>query len=251
MKRYPVAAALAACMFAAQAAHAADTTAPASPSTAGTLVVVPADGEVTRANDQATLVLLAEEVDQDKAAAASRVNQKMRQGLELVRKADPRASLKTQGYYTYPVYPDAAPLAPGQPARPRVPTAWRVGQTLQVVTSNLAGLSKTVAATQAVLTVSYLNFGVAPDTARQLDEQRIAAAYRNLQQRVVAIAAAMGRQPGEAVLESVEFEGAGSPRSVVAHASNVRAAGAPVAEPSFEPGETTLHLRLVGKVRFK
>ena len=44
--------------------------------TSGTLVIVPAYGEVKHANDEARLTLMVEEQDKDKAAAASRVNQK-------------------------------------------------------------------------------------------------------------------------------------------------------------------------------
>src|SRR5471032_3350337 len=114
--------------------------------TAGALVVVPAFGEVKHANDQAVATLAIEEQDKDKAAAASRVNLKMKQGLDIVKKEDPSASLKTQGYYTYPVYPEERPSVNGQPSKPRVPTAWRVGQYLQVTTTNLEKLPKTVAA---------------------------------------------------------------------------------------------------------
>ncbi|MBC7686520.1 MAG: SIMPL domain-containing protein, partial [Bdellovibrionales bacterium] len=83
--------------------------------TAGTLVIVPAFGEVTHVNDEATASFMIEEQDKDKAAAANRVNQKMKQGTEIVRKADPKAVLKTLGYYTYPVYPEDRPLPNGMP----------------------------------------------------------------------------------------------------------------------------------------
>ena len=229
---------------------------PESLSTNGALVVVPAFGEVKHANDQAVVTLGVEEIDKDKAAAASRVNQKMKQGLEIVRKADPQASLKTQGYYTYPVYAEAD-AQPVPQNRPRVPVSWRVGQYLQVTTTNLDGLPKTVAAAQSILSLNSLHFGLSPETTRQLEDQRIAAAYQNLNERVRAIAHAMGRQMSEAVLDTVDFEGSGNyldkvtvtgQRAVAAYAS----APAPkVEEPSFEPGESTLQMRLVGKVRFK
>ncbi|MRW89051.1 DUF541 domain-containing protein [Duganella sp. FT80W] len=230
--------------------------------TAGALVVVPAYGEVTHVNDQATLALSVEEVDKDKAAAASRVNQKMKQGLEIVRKADPQASLKTQGYYTYPVYPEEPPLVAGQPAQPRklrVPTAWRVGQSLQIITTNLDGLPRTVAAAQGVLALNRIYFGLAPATTRKLDDQRIAATYQNLNERTASIARAMGRRVEDAVLDTVDFEGSGnytnhvevSGARVFAAAPAAPPAPGQVVEPSFEPGETTLSMRLVGKVRFK
>ena len=226
--------------------------------TTGTLVIVPAFGEVTRANDQAIATLAIEEQDKDKAAAASRVNLKMKQGQDIVKKADPQAKLKTQGYYTYPVYPEDRPMPNGQLPKPRVPTAWRVGQSLQVTTTNIAGLPKTVAAAQRLLALSNLRFGLSPETTRKLDDQRIAATYLNLNERVNAIASAMGRKVGDAVLDTVDFEGSGNytDRVTVAGAARSVSAMAPapppaVEEPSFEPGETTLRMRLVGKVRFK
>ena len=238
-------------------AHAA----PESLPTAGTLVVVPASGEVTHANDQAIVTFSIEEVDKDKAVAASKANQKMKQGTEIVKREDPQAKLKTHGYYTYPVYPEETPVPAGQPVRPskpRVPTAWRVGQSLQATTTTLATLPKTVAAAQSVLSLNGVRFGLAPETTRKLDEQRIAATYANLTERINSIAAAMGRKVGDAVLDTVDFEGSGNygGSNVTAYASApapmmLRRSEQAVAEPSFEPGETTLNMRLVGKVRFK
>lgn len=223
--------------------------------TSGTLVIIPAYGEVRQANDEARATLMVEEQDKDKAAAASRVNQKMRQGTEIVRKEDPQAVLKTRGYYTYPVYADD-PVQPRQNNRGRQPVSWRVGQYLEIITPNLAGLPKTIAAAQRILALNSLQFGLAEPTGRKLDEQRIAAAYRNLTDRVAATAKAMGRNPADAVLETVDFEGSGAYAQESAPAAKAMRAAMPmdamqVEEPSFEPGETTLGMRVVGKVRFK
>jgi uncharacterized protein YggE len=225
--------------------------------TTGTLVIVPAYGEVTQANDQAVAVFSVEEQDKDKAAAASRVNQKMKQGTDIVRRADPQAQLKTQGYYTYPVYPEDRPLPNGAPPKPRLPTAWRVGQSLEVKTTNLAGLPKTAAAAQAVLALNGLQFGLSPAATKKLDDQRIAATYQNLNERIASIAAAMGRKLADAVLDTVDFEGSGNYAGAqVAMAPQMmrgmaKREQAEVSEPNFEPGETTLQMRLVGKVKFK
>ena len=226
--------------------------------TAGTLVIVPAFGEVTHVNDEAVVNFMVEEQDKDKSAAASRVNQKMKQGTEIVRREDPKAVLKTLGYYTYPVYPNGEPN--GMPSgKPRVPTSWRVGQYLEVKTMQIAGLPKMTAAVQKVLGLNGINFGLSPALTKKLDDQRIAATYQNLNERIASIAGAMGRKVGEATLETVDFEGSGN----YARGESADAAGAPqmmramksgnpeVAEPSFEPGETTLQMRLVGKVKFK
>jgi len=247
----------AALVFAFSAAHAQNLP---SPATSGTMVVVPAFGEVKHANDQATVVFAVEEHDKDKNAAADRVNRKMKEGTEIVRRADPNAELKTQGYYTYPVYPEVPPQPVGrttqQPVKP-VPIAWRVGQYLEVKTTNLAALPKTAAAAQKVLQINGVNFGLSPELEKRLDDQRIAATYRNLNERIVSIAKAMGRQPTDAVLDTVDFEGSGNyagdaaaPQAMMMRSAK-REMADEMSEPSFEPGETTLQMRVVGKVKFK
>jgi uncharacterized protein YggE len=230
-----------------------------APSTSGTMVVVTANGEVRHANDQATVTFAVEEFDKDKAAAAARVNRKMKEGTEIVRRADPKAELKTQGYYTYPVYPEPpVPSLPASrtPVRP-VPTGWRVGQYLELKTTNLAELPKTAAAAQKVLQINGVSFGLAPATEKMLDDRRIAETYRNLNERIASIARAMGRQPADAVLDTVDFEGSGNyggrpgMQAAMAAGSRTKAANDEMPEPSFEPGETTLQMRLVGKLKFK
>jgi predicted secreted protein len=220
----------------------------------GTLVAISADGEVKHVNDQARATLLVEEQDKDKAAAASRVNQKMKQGTEIIKREDPQATLTTRGYYTFAVYPDEPSKTPG---KARVPVAWRVGQYLDVVTTNLSGLPKTVAAAQRVLALNGLSFSLSDNAAHQLDDERIQASYRNLTARIASVARAMGRKPADAVIEVMEFDGAsagvmpaGAPMAMKSM-RGMSAENAAVEEPSFEPGETTLHMQIVGKIRFR
>jgi predicted secreted protein len=232
----------------------AQTPAPQPVQTGGTLVIVPASGEVRHANDEAVLTLMVEEQDKDKAAAASRVNQKMKQGADIVKRQDPAAILQTRGYYTYPVYPEGQPQP--RPAGARLqPVGWRVGQYLDVTTTNLAGLPATVAASQKVLALNGLRFGLSSATARKLDQERIAATYLNLNERIAAIARAMGRSQADATLDTLDFEGSGNYLQQDAAPKAMRAAAVQemqaVEEPSFEPGETTLQMRAVGKVRFR
>jgi predicted secreted protein len=223
--------------------------------TSGTLVIVPAFSEVRHPNDEARITLMIEEQDKDKAAAASRVNQKMRQGTEIVKREDPQATLRTRGYYTYPVYADEQQPRP-HGGKPRQAVGWRVGQYLEVTTTNLGTLPKTVAAAQKVLALSGLQFGLTEATSRKLDEKRIAATYSNLNERIGAIAKAMGRNTADAVIDTVDFEGSGAYAQNEAQAPKTMRmssadAAQPVEEPSFEPGETTLSMRAVGKIRFK
>jgi predicted secreted protein len=222
------------------------------PST-GTLVSLPARGEVRRANDQALATLMVEEQDKDKTVAASRLNLKMKQGTEIVKRADPQAVLTTRGYHTYPIYADEPQKAS---AKPRQPVGWRVGQYLDVLTTNLATLPKTVAAAQSVLALNGLVFSLSDNAARKLDDERIVAATRNLAERLASVARALGRSPADAVIESMEFEGAGTMTSrenspMLMKAMRGGTADVAVEEPSFEPGETTLRMQLIGKIRFK
>jgi uncharacterized protein YggE len=239
-------------------------TAPAAPAvatTSGTLVIVPAYGEVKHVNDEATVTFSVEEQDKDRAAAQARVNQKMKQGTDIVRRADPQAELKTVNYYSYPVYPEV----PDNPQRPlatqaarRTPIGWRVGQYLEVKTRNLENLPKTAAAAQKVLGITGVDYHLSPELTRKLDDERIAATYRNLNERIASIARAMGRNVNDAVIDTVDFEGSGNyvggnpappPAPMAMRAKFAESADVP--EPSFEPGETRLDMRVVGKVKFR
>jgi uncharacterized protein len=237
------------CLFAGTAAAEKRT----APDTAGTVVVIPAYGEVRHPNDEVHATFMVEEQDKEKAIAASRVNRKMKQGAEIVKNEDPQAILKTFGYYTYPVYSDEQ-IQPRQ-NKPRQPIGWWVGQYLEVRTTNLATLPKMAAAAQQVLALNGLQFGLTEATARKLEAQQIAAAYANLTDRIAAVAQAMGRSAADATMDTVDFEGSGAyaPRQEPAAKAMRSMAGAAtqVEEPSFEPGETTLNMRVVGRVRFK
>lgn len=220
----------------------------------GTQIIIPASAEVRQENDQAHLTLMVEEQDKDKSLAASRVNLKMKQGIDVVRSIDPQARLKSRGYYTYPVYPDEPPPK-GQLNRQVI--GWRIGQYLDMTTTALAVLPKTVAAAQRTLSLNGLNFSLSDAAARRLDDKRIAATYADLMARIGSVARAMGRTPADASIETIDFDGSGAyaPAADMAVSRMAMRAGAaePVAieEPSFEPGETALQMRLVAKVRFK
>jgi predicted secreted protein len=237
-------------------------TAPAAATTSGTLIIVPASGEVKHANDEATVTFSVEEQDKDRAAAQARVNQKMKQGTDIVRREDPQAQLKTVNYYSYPVYPEV----PDNPPRPmanaavrRIPIGWRVGQYLEVKTRSLDNLPKTAAAAQKVLAISNIDYHLSPELTRKLDDERIAATYRNLNERIVSIAHAMGRNVSDAVIDTVDFEGSGhyaggqgeGAAAPMAMMRGKRADSGEMPEPSFEPGETRLEMRVVGKVKFR
>jgi predicted secreted protein len=108
-----------------------------------------------------------------------------------------------------------------------------------------------------VLSISSVEFGLSEATTKRLDDERIAATYRNLNERIASIANAMGRRVSDAVIDTVDFEGSGHYAGEAAAAPMMQAQMRAkrfqddIPEPSFEPGETTLQMRLVGKVKFK
>ncbi len=222
--------------------------------TGGTLVVIPAYGEVRHANDEARVTFAVEEQDKDRTAAVNRVNQKMKEGIALLKREDATAMLETRGYYTHPVYADEGsaqrPPQTGQAVQRQL-LGWRVGQQLDMKTSNLDALPRTVATAQRVLALNGLHFGLKEDTKKMLQEQQIAAAYANLVDRLQAAAKAMGRSLAEMELQTVDFEGNGNyaPEGAVRMMMSKAMDAGGVEVPSFEPGETTLTMRVVGRAR--
>ena len=223
-------------------------------STSGTVVSISGHAELKTENDQAVVVFYVEEQDKDQAVVASRVNQKMKSGLEALKKEDAQAEFSTRGYYTYPVYADNT-SSKANPAQRQI-IGWRAGQYLEMKTVNLKQLASAAAAGQKLMALNGVNFGLQPETIKRLDAERITAGYRNFSDKVKIIAAAMGKKPDDASVEVLDFDGTSN------ELHNFRAAAAPmmlaaspksvnVEEPSFEPGYTSLSVNVSGKVRFK
>ncbi|HTD03978.1 SIMPL domain-containing protein [Undibacterium sp.] len=219
----------------------------------GALVTVSGVADIKADNDQAVATFFIEEQDKEKDKAASRVNQKMKAGTDIIKKEDPQAALATRGYYTYPVYADEVSSV-ANPQRKRTQTGWRVGQYLEVKTQNLKQLPATTAAAQKVLALNGLSFGLSDTATKKLEAARLEAGYKNFMEKVAVIVTTMGRKPADAVIESVNFDGNdNNERPYMAQAMMAKSSRqeADVAEPSFEPGVTTLTARVLGKLRLK
>ena len=225
----------------------------ALPSTAGALITVSATGEVKQRNNVAHITLQMLEQDKDRSVAASRLNQKMKQGIALVKRDDTSAVLTTRGFATMPVYPEAPQRSTTTMPQP---VGWRVSQSLEIVTTNLIGLPVTVANAQALFSLLGVSFSLNEQAARKLDEERIQVAYRNLLARLAAVTTAMGRTSADASIESIDIDAATSPGILQKGGmamSMMRGAADAVAidTPDFEPGETTLSSQITAKVRLK
>lgn len=220
----------------------------------GTSITVSGYADIKADNDQAVATFFIEEQDKDKALAASRVNQKMKAGTDLIKKEDAQAQLATRGYYSYPIYSDEASVTVNQP-RKRQQTGWRVGQYLEMKTQNLKQLPATAAAVQKTLALNGISFGLSDVAGKNLEAARLEAGYKNFSERVHIIVKAMGRNDEHVVIESLDFDGGDSSvRPYGAESMMMKSAmrgDASVAETSFEPGVTALTIRVVGKVRVK
>jgi predicted secreted protein len=220
----------------------------------GTLVSVSGSAEIKVTNDQATLNFFIEEQDKDKAVAASRVNQKMRTGTELAKKEDPTALLTTRGYYSYPIYSDELNNKPGAASKRQL-VGWRVGQYLEVKTTHLKNLASFAALMQKTLALNGVGFDLTEQARKNLDEKRIDAGYKNFQERVRMISKAMGRKESDVVIESLEFDPSENVSSMQdggrMYAMKAAPASESVSETSFEPGETVVTIRVLGKIRLK
>jgi uncharacterized protein YggE len=228
------------------------------PSAKGTSMTIAAVGEVTQTNNQAVMSFLAEVEDQNEAVAASKVNQKMKEATALIKQLDPNAKLETAGYYTYPIYPnlESHPHTKHQTLRP---IRWRITQSLQITTTSLATLSKTVAAAQGIVSLTGIHFGLSEQARKQSDQEKLAMAYRHLTQRIAAIAQAINVDQNRATIDTIDFA---TNDDDSGHMPRMMRMSAPIAadtmqknnsviEPSFEPGETTVKIRIIATVVFK
>jgi uncharacterized protein YggE len=221
-------------------------------STGGAVISVSGVAELKVNNDQAIATFYVEEQDKDRAAAASRVNQKMNAGMDVIKKEDPQAVLTTRSYYTYPVYANDS-LSSGV-RKQQVLTGWRVGQYLDVKTENLKQLPVMTAAAQKVLALNGLNFGLSDAGNKKYEAARLEAGYKNLMDRVAVIAKAMGKHESDLTLENVDFDPSemvvGRPMPRMAMAAMKTSSDA-VEAPNFEPGETSMAIHVLGKFKVK
>jgi predicted secreted protein len=220
----------------------------------GTIVTVAGNAEIKVDNDQAIVNFFIEEQDKDKAKAASRVNQKMKAGTELIKQLDGKAALSTRNYYTRAVYAEELQTSSNQVRKPQL-VAWRVGQYLEVKTQNLKELPSLVAAVQKTLAMNGISFELSEEAIKKVEAQKIDLAYKNLMSRVDIIAKAMGRKSSNVQIEVLDFDGIEAMTQVRSYGGDMLMKSAPqggnVEEPNFEPGVTVVNQRINAKVRIQ
>lgn len=207
----------------------------------GTLVTIFTAAEVEATNDEALASFYLEVQEADLARAQSQLNQRVAEGVATLKRADPKAQVETAGYGSYPIY-----AAGGG----RKIVGWRVRQSVNLRTTELATLPKTVAAGQQQLALGGIGFRLSRAARDRLDAELIQRAYANLSARIAAAAQAMGVPPARVRIEEVNFGARGDGPPIVPMARAMAMTAESVAEPSFDAGQSTQRLDVTAKVRF-
>lgn len=218
--------------------------------TGGTVVMVPASAEVSHPNEVAIVRFMASGRNKSEAQAGSQANQNMKEGLAIIRATDPSAKIQTGSFESVAVRKKSDKDEDDDESAEVI--GWEVSQEVTITTRNLSQLSFLGSALQGKLSLGEVRFELTPETMARLREKHIAATYASLNATVASVAKAMGKGLGDATLETITFDGADE-RGIDAYSAGVlsRLSKPQLTKPNFVPGETTLTMKLVGKVRFK
>ncbi len=229
---------LAAVALAATAAHAQ----PAPPPRfEGTLLMMNGAAEIEVANDEAALTFYLEVQEPDLARAQSQVNQRVAEGVAALKRADPKAQVETSGYGSYPVY---------QSGSGRKIVGWRVRQSVNLKTTDLASLPKTVAAGQQYLALGGIDFRLSRAARERVEGELIQRAIANVNARVAAAAQALNVPAARLRIEELNFGiPTGGRPPVIAMARMSAAPADSVAEPQLDAGQSLQQVTVAAKVR--
>jgi predicted secreted protein len=214
---------------------------PPPPRFEGSLVHMTGSAEIEVPNDEAFANFFVELQDPDLARAQSLVNQRVSEGVAALKKSDPKATIETGSYWTYPVYARDS----------RTIVAWRVRQSVTLRTADLETVARTVAAAQQQLALGGIDFRLTRAAREKVEGELIQRALANLNARVAAAAQALGVPAARVRIEELNFGGTAERPPIVAYARAApQLAEAKVAEPTFDPGKSSQQLTVSGKVRF-
>lgn len=211
-----------------------------SPRFEGTLIVMTGEAEVEVANDEAVLTFYLEVQEPELARAQSQVNQRVAEGVAALKRADPKSQVETIGYGSYPVY---------QPGGGRKIIGWRARQSVNVKTTDLSALPKTVAAGQQQLALGGIDFRLSRVARERVEGELIQRAIANVNARVAAAAQSLNVPVSRVRIEEMNFGIPSGERPPVPLARMSTAAAQPVAEPQLDPGQTTQQVSVSAKVR--
>ena len=207
----------------------------------GPVVLMTGTAELELPNDEAFATFYLEVQDAELAKAQSQVNSRVAEGVAQLKRADLKAQIETAGYGSYPVYASGGG---------RKIVGWRVRQGVNLKTSDLANLPKTVAAGQAQLALGGLDFRVSKATREKAEAELIQRAIANANARIAAAAQAVGVPAARIRLEELNFGVNDGPRPPIAMMRAQATASDGVAMPSFDAGQSTLQMTVNARARF-
>ena len=207
----------------------------------GPVVHMTGTAELELPNDEAFATFYLEVQDAELAKAQSLVNSRVAEGVAQLKRADPKAQIETAGYGSYPVY-----AAGGG----RKITGWRVRQGVNLKTSDLANLPRTVAAGQAQLALGGIDFRVSKAAREKAEAELIQRAIANANARIAAAAQAVGVPAARIRLEELNFGVNDGPRPPIAMMRAQAATTEAVAAPSFDAGQSMLQMTVNARARF-
>ncbi len=179
--------------------------------------------------DRLTVELRAEAVGGDAARVQATINKRMETALDAAG-GIPAVRAETRGYWVQQERPKDAPLR------------WHGVQVLALISADSATLLKlTGELQQKGLVVSSLNYDVAPETAKALEDELTAQALKRLRERIDRIATEMKLELRNIRNLQVGNVSAGGqpPRPLLRQAMAAEAA-----PPAATPGETTLQVNV-------
>jgi len=208
----------------------------------GTLLQIAGTAEVEVANDEALVSFFLEVQEPELARAQSLVNQRAAEGITGIKRADPAAQVETAGYSSYPVY---------QSGSARKIIGWRVRQSVNVRTTDLLALPRTMAAGQQQLALGGIDFRLSRAARERVESELIQRAIANLNSRVAAAAQSLGVPASRQRIEELNFGIPGGERPPIMSMARMQASTAEaVAEPQLDAGRSTQQISVAAKVRF-
>jgi predicted secreted protein len=207
-------------------------TIPVPPPTDGTTVLhLSESAQRVLRQDRLTIQMRAEITGPDATKVQAEINRRMTAALERAR-AVPSVHTDARGYWVQQERPE------------RGAAQWRGTQTLGLTGPDSGALLVlTGELQQNGLLLTNLNYEVAPDTARAVEDELTAEAVKRLRERAGRVAATMGLTVrGFREMRVGNVTGDHGPRPMMAMRATAAAAPPPVAE----PGETTVQVTVDG-----
>lgn len=200
------------------------------------LVNLSATERVEVDQDLLTASLQYEAKNKDSAALQDEINKKMATAVEAVKKIT-SVKVSTGGYYVYQYDPD--------PNTERNEMEWRGAQSLNIKGKKADDLLKLVGDLQRMgLSMQGLQYSVSPELMEETQNSLLEAALTKLKTKAERTAKAMGKASAELLNVNVDMGSPHYPQPMMARAEMAMdsMAGAKMAAPVAEPGETDITL---------